>query len=401
MSIRRTPTMTLGSRTILGGLGTLSGCLVGVMLWGSPTSGQAPATPPAGTPRPPMAEEVFKNIQVLKGIPVDEFMGTMGVFSAALGMSCEDCHPGDDRSWENYAKDIHPRKMMARRMVTMMAAINKENFAGLQNVTCVTCHRGAAKPPVTPSLALLYGEPLPEEPFDIFPQAMGAPTPDQVLDKYLQAIGGVTRAAALTSYVAKGTSLGYGPEGERPIEIYAKAPDQRTTIIHTQNGDLTMTYDGKSGWVSAPLRPVDVVTLTRHELDSARLEAALAFPVSIKKSLILWRVGTNTTIDGRKVVQIQGNSPRGALATLYFDAESGLLVRLVRYASSAVGRLPTQTDYSDYRDVAGVKVPHAFTLTWLGGREQVTLTEIRPNVAIDAARFAQPGPPVAPAPAQQ
>jgi hypothetical protein len=343
-----------------------------------------------------MAEEVFKNIQVLKGIPVDEFMGTMGVFSAALGMSCEDCHPGDDRSWDNYAKDIHPRKNMARRMVTMVNAINKENFAGLQNVTCVTCHRGAAKPPVTPSLAVLYGEPLPEEPFDMFPQAQGAPAAAEVLDKYLQALGGPARVAGLTSYVARGVSLGYGPEGERPIEVYAKAPSQRTTIIHTQSGDYTTTYDGAAGWVSAPLRPVDVVAFTRHELDNARLEATLAFPAAIKQALILWRVGQATTIEGRKVVPVQGNSRSGALATLYFDGETGLLTRLVRYAASAVGRLPTQIDYSDYRDVAGVKLPYAYTVTWLGGREQITLNEIQPNVAIDAARFAKPGPPVAP-----
>jgi hypothetical protein len=348
-----------------------------------------------------MAEEVFKNVQVLKGIPVDEFMGTMGVFSAALGMSCEDCHPGDDRSWDNYAKDLHPRKMMARRMVTMMAAINKENFAGLQNVTCVTCHRGAAKPPVTPSLAVLYGEPLPEEPFDMFPQAQGSPPAAEILDKYVAAIGGAARVGALTSFVAKGTALGYGPEGERPIEVFAKAPAQRTTIIHTQNGDHTTTFDGTSGWISAPLRPVDVVTLTRQELDGARLEAALSFPANIKQSLILWRTGAPTFIDGRKVLPVQGNTRSGALATLYFDAETGLLTRLIRYAGSAVGRLPTQTDYSDYREVAGVKLPHAYIVTWLGGREEIMLSEIRPNVPIDAARFAEPGPPVAPAAARR
>src|SRR4026208_1297326 len=63
---------------------------------------------------PPMAEEVFKNIRVLRGIPVDEFMGTMGVFSAALGMSCEDCHSSSDTTWENYALDTSPRKALAR-----------------------------------------------------------------------------------------------------------------------------------------------------------------------------------------------------------------------------------------------------------------------------------------------
>src|ERR1700687_6481493 len=75
--------------------------------------------------KPQLAEEVFKNIQVLKGIPVDEFMSTMGIFSAALGMSCENCHAADDRDWANYAGDNTPKKRTARGMVMMMAAINK------------------------------------------------------------------------------------------------------------------------------------------------------------------------------------------------------------------------------------------------------------------------------------
>ncbi len=145
-----------------------------------------PAALPAQQPR--MAEDVFKNIQVLKGIPVDEFMSTMGVFSAALGMSCEDCHASNDSSWENYALDTSPRKVTARRMVGMMSAINRGYFNGRQGVTCYTCHRGGNHPRVTPDLATLYSAPLVLD--DEFTQAAGAPPADQVLDKYIQALGG-------------------------------------------------------------------------------------------------------------------------------------------------------------------------------------------------------------------
>src|ERR1700681_923597 len=93
-------------------------------------------------PKPPMAEEVFKNVQVLKGIPVDDFMSTMGVFSAALGMSCEDCHAANDSKWENYALDTSAKKQVARRMIVMMSGINKGSFGGRQMVTCYSCHRG-------------------------------------------------------------------------------------------------------------------------------------------------------------------------------------------------------------------------------------------------------------------
>jgi hypothetical protein len=342
--------------------------------------------------RPQMAEEVFKNVQVLKGIPVNQFMGTMGVFSAALGMSCEDCHSASDRNWEQYALD-NPRKRTARRMVLMMAEINRANFGGRQVVTCYTCHRSSDRPTVTPDLSTLYTARLAENP-DILAQAPGAPPPDQVLDKYVQALGGAQRLASLTSIVAKGTSAGYGPEGEkRPFEIFAKAPAQRTVIIHTLDGDNTTTYDGRGGWIAAPHRPVPVLPLTGQDLDGARLDAELSFPARVKEVLTKWRVGPPSTINDRDVQVVQGTSTGGSTATLYFDKESGLLVRQVRYADSPVGRMPTQIDYADYRDVSGVKLPFRLNLVWLDGQESIQLTDVQANVPIDAARFGRPAPP--------
>ncbi|PYR98866.1 MAG: hypothetical protein DMG16_19775, partial [Acidobacteria bacterium] len=94
----------------------------------------------------------------------------------------------------------------------------------------------------------------------------------------------------------------------------------------------------------------------------------------------------------REVQVLQGTTAAGNIATLYFDSKSGLLVRMIRYARSPVGRLPTQIDYSDYRDIAGVKMPFRWTVLWLDGRETVGLTEVRPNVPIDNAKFAKPAP---------
>jgi len=376
--------MRLGSRrTFLGAAGMTIAWLSGAALAG----GQA-----APEQRPQMAEEVFKNVQVLKGIPVNQFMGTMGVFSAALGMSCEDCHSASDRNWEQYALD-NPRKRTARRMVLMMAEINRANFGGRQVVTCYTCHRSSDRPTVTPDLSTLYTARLAENP-DILAQAPGAPTADQVLDKYVQALGGSQRLASLTSFVAKGTSAGYGPEGEkRPFEVFAKAPAQRTVIIHTLDGDSTTTYDGRGGWIAAPHRPVPVLPLTGQDLDGARLDAELSFPGRVKDVLTKWRVGPPSTINDRDVQVVQGTSTGGATATLYFDKESGLLVRQVRYADSPVGRMPTQIDYADYRDVSGVKLPFRLNVVWLDGQESIQLTDVQANVPIDAARFGKPAPP--------
>jgi photosynthetic reaction center cytochrome c subunit len=350
----------------------------------------------AGQPQPdkqPLAEEVFKNIRVLRGLPVDEFMGTMGVFSAALGMSCEDCHSASDTTWENYALDTSPRKVTARRMVQMMTAINQASFGGRQVVTCYTCHRGSARPKVTPSLTALYAASTLDDQEDTIRPARNGPTADQILDKYIQALGGAQRLAGVTSFVAKGTSAGYGPEGTRPIDITAKAPGQRVTIIHTLDGDNTTVYDGRAGWIAAPHKPVAVLGLAGSELDGVRLEAELTFPGRIKETLGQWRAGSPTDIDDKTVQVVQGARPNGALATFYFDSETGLLTRLVRYATSKVGRLPTQIDYSDYRDVSGVKIPFKMKVTWLDGLENIELTDVRLNVPVDDAKFGKPAPP--------
>ena len=366
------------------------------VLWAVATafvSGQvAPARTPAQNQL--VAENVFKNVTALRGISVDEFMGTMGVFSAALGISCEDCHTGGSNNWELYAKDVSPRKNTARRMVAMMAEINKQYFGGRQVVTCFSCHRGGLRPKVTPSLVMLYGTPLPDELDVLLPPApQGTPTAAQILDKYLQAVGGADRVAKLTSYTAKGTYSGYGPEGfPRPVEIYAKAPNQRAVIVRDKEaGDNTTVFSGTAGWVSAPFKPVDVMELHGAELDSARADAELLFPSNIKGALTNMRSSTDF-INDRSVLAVQGNKG-AALVTLYFDEETGLLTRAVRSTPSPVGRLPVQMDYSDFREVAGVKLPFKWTMTWLDGRSNFEMSDVQPNTAIDAARFGRPGPP--------
>jgi len=342
-----------------------------------------------------LAEEVFGNVQVLRGTTVNEFMGTMGIFSVALGMSCGDCHTTGDAKWENYA-DESPRKQMARAMVTMMASINDTYFGGRQAVTCFSCHRGTDRPKPTPALADFYGAPPPDDPRDIVEQAPFSPPPDEVFDRYIEVVGGAEPAAALTSISGRGTSTGYGPDGEaRPFEIVSQAPNRRTTIVRSPSGDSVTTFDGRNGWMSAPFRPVAVLALSGADLDGLRLDAELSFPARIRDIAGNWRVGLPKVVDGRDVQMVQGTGVGGATVTLFFDTESGLLVRQIRYVGSPVGRLPTQVDYGDYREVAGVRVPFVWTVTWLGGRDTIELTDVQANVDVDPVRFAQPAPPVA------
>ena len=205
---------------------------------------------PAG--RPPMSEEIFKNVQLLKGIPVNQFMETMGFFSASLAADCTYCHvPESGGSWARYADD-NAHKRTARRMMLMVSAINRDNFGGRQVVTCYTCHRGGNRPKVTPSLAALYGAATLEESDDVIAAAPGAASADQILEKYVRALGGAERLAGVTSVVATGTYEAYTDRVKHPVELFAKAPGQRATIVHAPDGDISTIYDGRAGWLAAP-----------------------------------------------------------------------------------------------------------------------------------------------------
>ena len=339
-----------------------------------------------------MAEEVFKNVQVLKGIPVDQFMDTMGFFSASLALNCTSCHGVESASDAARFADDPPLKKTARKMILMVRAINKDNFGGAGLVTCYSCHRGGDRPKITPSLADQYGTPPDPDPneFEVAAQTAGAPSADQVFEKYVQALGGLQQLARMTSFAAKGTYEGYDTDRETfPVEVFAKAPDQRATIVHIRGGDKITTYDGRAGWILEPETPAPLIALTGGDLDGARIEATLFFPAQIKQTRSQWRVGA-TMIGDTDVQVVQGTGAGKTPIKLYFDKNSGLLVRTVRYTNTVVGPIPTQVDYSDYRAAAGVKMPFKWTTTWVSGQSTTQLNELQPNVAIDAARFAKP-----------
>ena len=379
--------MRLGSMKTTMAAAGLFACLVSSAVV-KVTAQQAPAE------RPLLSDQVFKNVQVMKGIPVDQFMATMGFFSASLGMSCEDCHMADDRDWSGFAAD-NARKRRARQMIQMMQKINADNFGGRQMVTCYSCHRGADAPRTIPDFNVQYGPLQPPDPNAVVAQNPLSPMPDEVFNKYIQAVGGAQRAGAITGFVATGTNLGYGPEStdKRRTEIYSSVmPLRRTVVVHTSNGDATTTFNGTSAWYAAPLRPVDVLTLAGQELAGAKIDAMLFYPAQLKTIAPRWRVGTPTTIDDQDVDVVQGNTADGIMVSLFFNQKTALLTRSVRYTDSPVGKLPVQTDYSDYRDVNGVKMPFKFIQTGLDGRDTFELTQIRANTNVEASRFAKPAP---------
>jgi hypothetical protein len=341
-----------------------------------------------------LAEQVFKNIQALKGISAADFMGTMGIMTAALGFDCSECHNAAGTDKVDWAADT-PRKIIARRMVSMVTTINQANFGGRQMVTCWSCHRGRDKPVVTPALDLVYGVPT-LDPDDLVPASVpGLRKADEIVDRYLQALGGAQKLRAITSITATGTSTGFGGfGGGGAVQFFAKAPDQRSTVIEFKaatNRDASVrSYDGKTGWIKTPLTVLGEYQLTGNELDGARLDAELTFPGQIKQVLTNLRTLQPATVNEVECDVVQGNGPGRIFVTLYFDQKTGYLVRTVRYAASPIGRMPTQVDYADYRDVDGVKLPFTYTFAWLDGRDAFKLSTVRLNQSIDPAKFGRP-----------
>jgi len=315
----------------------------------------------------PMAENVFKNIQVLKGIPADEFMDTMGMFASSLVYDCTGCHVRDILVRREAFAEPTPRIQRARQMVVMVNALNRTYFGGEPKVTCFTCHRGSGFPEVIPDLRIQYGDGLSENPNGIVLFSQGQESADPVFAKYINAIGGADRVAKLTSYTATGTYIGFNTGGASvPIEIFAKAPDQRSTVVRMFDGDAVKTTDGRNAWAAEGWRQLPLMTFTGSNVVGARVEAMLAFPMVLQKAFSQWKVGA-VTIGDTDVQVLQGTNPGQLPLNLYFD-DAGLLVRSVRWSSTPVGTVPTQTEYSDYREVAGVKMPFRMVVTWTGTR---------------------------------
>jgi zinc protease len=314
----------------------------------------------------------------------------MGMFASALLLDCVGCHDAKITSDPKAFATATPRIQRARQMVVMMNALNKQYFAGQQRITCFTCHNGDPQPERSPSLRLQYTA-LVEDPTSIkfFPD-VAAPPAEQTLAKYIQAAGGAQRLSALTSFVATGTYIGFETsDTESPVQVFVKAPDQRALVVDIGGGkELIYAFDGKAGWKYQPDTPVPLLELTGTNLTGTRLDTMALFPTVLSKAFAQWQAGY-ANIDDKDVLALRGINPGQNPVNLYFD-DSGLMVRMVRWNDTGAGPVPVQTDFSDFRDVAGVKLPYHWVLTWTNGQATIQLKEIRPNTTIDAARFGRP-----------
>lgn len=347
---------------------------------------QRPAGPSAEDSANP-AEQVFKNIQVLKGTPANQVVLSMQFISNSLGVECEFCHVRGANE-----KDDKKPKQTARQMIQMQMAINRDNFKGEREVTCFSCHRGAHDPVGVPIIA--EGEPKRPEPEKAEAASPALPTADEILNKYVQAVGGAAALEKINSRVEKGT-ISFGGQ-QMPVEVLAKAPNKRISLVHTPGGDNITAFDGHAGWIGNP-GPRPPREMSAQENEAIGFDATFYLPTELKKMFSQFRVRPAAEkIDGHDVVQLIGANPGKPPMRLFFDKESGLLVRSIRYADTPLGRNPTQVDYADYRAQDGVKVPFQWTLARPLGRFTIQIAELQQNVLVDDKKFEKPGATQAP-----
>jgi hypothetical protein len=204
-------------------------------------------------------------------------------------------------------------------------------------------------------------------------------------------VGGADAMAKIGSRVQKGKLSGFGPEPV-PVDVTAKSGDKRITTVHGQRGDNITAVDGQNGWLGNTGRPPRDMSAT--ESDAARLDAALLYPTDPKQLFKEFKVAPAASIDGKAAVKVIAMNEGKPPAELWFDPQSGLLVRLIRYAETPLGRNPTQIDYADYRDADGVKIPFRWTVARPSGRFTIQIDESHQNVPVDDKAFQK----VAPAP---
>jgi hypothetical protein len=329
---------------------------------------------------PAMADADFKNIQVLKGVPSDQLIPAMRFITASLGVECAYCHVQD-----HFDKDDKKPKRIARDMMRMMLAIDQNSFEGNRKVTCYSCHRGSLKPKAVP---VVEAESKPPEVtvsgLENLPVDM--PTADQVIDHYIRAVGGAGAIEKITSREEQGTATVNGKVIR--VEVFDQEPGKQAVVLHTSAGDSMTVFDGHAGWSSLPGRPVR--DMHGSDLDAAQMDADLHFPVHIKQAFDELQVEYPEKIGDREAYAISCKKVGQPPVKLYFDEQSGLLVRLVRYAQSPLGLVPTQIDYDDYRTVDGMQTPYRRTVARPGESSSIQLEQIRQNIPIDEAKFGRP-----------
>jgi len=312
----------------------------------------------------------LKNVKILTDLTEQQFDDAMMYMRGSLGVQCEHCH--NEKDWSSDEKDA---KRTARKMIQMVRDINRTLGDDLA-VSCYSCHRGKLRPATT--LPLLTERPTaPSMAVNATP-ASKALRADDVVKQYLEASGGPAWSR-LATRVVKGRLVTSEP-AVYPAEISYRAPDAFRSRILVDGAPFTKIFDGTRGWSADNRGSSDA---HGPELERLKRQAVFSLPIALPTLYPSLAIEGESTIGGARVLVLKA----AAGDRLFFNAASGLLVRIESTTTSPLGALPRRLDYEDYRKVDGVRMPFKvretdpdYTYLW-------EFSSVRHNVPVDAAAF--------------
>jgi len=336
-----------------------------------------------------------KNVQMLTNLSDAQLGQVMDNFAASLGVHCDFCHVHKEgtHDWD-MASDDKQEKKTAREMIRMVIDLNEKSFHGQPRVGCYTCHLGKEHPS---SAVALPVPPIPPTKTHEAEEAerKALPAAKDILAKYLTAIGGDAAAKKLstTSMTAKGTRTGANGQSF-PVEIYRSGGNVLVRTTPPEGPAMSQMYGAEGGWMvgrqgSRALSAADA---------AQGLAAARAYDPIIPPLPENARVFGKATIDGHEAWTVGVSRSDKSRERIWFDATTGLVLRRLVTTTSPVGQIPTQTDYDDYRDVAGVKIPFTVSVSSVNGSATRKYTSIELGTPVDEKLFAAPPPTPPPAP---
>ena len=356
-----------------------------VLLSGAQTAPSSPAAATPEKPKEPTASQEFKNIQVLKDVPVKQWFPTMAFIAGSLGVGCEHCHVNP------FASDEKPTKKRAREMMRMVAAINQQTFPEQPNrVTCMTCHRGSTKPERTPSIATAgwlkeFIAATQEKP----PAPAPPPDAQQVIAKYRAAIG-ATNVGSVRSRYYKGTVTSYNASSEGPRsfeQMVYLAGDQVRLDLTDKQGTQSNIYDGRRGWLVTPkqTRPMnddEIANLRASVLRALKMDYLPQFTQATTKGA--------EEVRGHQSWAVEFTMADSRTETYFFDQQTGLLVMRRGSVPSAFANFPEETWFDDYRRLGGVTLPFTVISAAVSHGIVRRYDEIQVNRPIEPSKFASP-----------
>jgi hypothetical protein len=219
--------------------------------------------------------------------------------------------------------------------------------------------------------------------------ASTTPTADQVLNRYLQAEGGRAAWQKLTSRVSTGKVDVPAMSLSGTVEIYEKAPDRSSGRVTIAGATFRQGFDGTVGWTDDPQNGLREEA--GAELAETRRESDFYHTLDLRKLYAKFTLVGVEKIGDRDAYLIEAVLPEGGDPDkMYFDAQTGLALRMISHRHLTDGVSEFRQDFEDFRDVDGVKLPFVIHQTQGDTTYTITISEVRHNVPIEDSQFAKP-----------